>query len=80
MWVKKGDPYPLIKAMNVKRLPTLLKLACSEWLCKWRGWVTHARIDEDPAIRGHDLCFDRTCQIAAASRNVGWQMKNSSRL
>ena len=26
------------------------------------GWVTHTRIDEDPAIGGHDLCFDKTCQ------------------
>ena len=29
---------------------------------QWRGWVTHARIDENPGIRGHDLCFDKTCQ------------------
>ena len=21
-WVKKGNPYPLIKAVNIKRLPT----------------------------------------------------------
>ena len=26
------------------------------------GWVTHARIDENPAIRGHNPCFDKTCQ------------------
>ena len=26
------------------------------------GWVTHARIDENPAIRGHDLCFEKTCR------------------
>ena len=25
-------------------------------------WVTHTRIDENPGIRGHDLCFDKTCQ------------------
>ena len=29
---------------------------------QWNGWVTHARINEDPAISGHDLCFDKTCQ------------------
>ena len=29
---------------------------------RWNGWVTHARIDENPAIRGHDLCFHKTCQ------------------
>ena len=27
-----------------------------------RGWVTHVRIDENPGIRGHDLCFDKMCQ------------------
>ena len=27
-----------------------------------RGWVNHARIDENPRIRGHDLYFDKTCQ------------------
>ena len=29
---------------------------------QWRGWVTHVCIDENPGIRGHDLCFDKTCQ------------------
>ena len=42
--------------------PLALKLACSQGLCKRHGWITHARIDENPAIRGHDLCFDKTCQ------------------
>ena len=28
----------------------------------WRGGITRARIDENPVIRGHDLCFDKTCQ------------------
>ena len=45
--------------------PLALKLAYSQGLCKWYGWVTHARIDENPAIRGHDLCFDKTCQKTA---------------
>ena len=27
-----------------------------------RSWVTHDRIDENPGLRGHDLCFDKTCQ------------------
>ena len=38
----KGNPYPLIKAMNIKRLPTRLKLAYSQGSCKQHGWVTHA--------------------------------------
>ena len=29
---------------------------------RWRGWVTHTRIDGNPVIRGHDLCFDKTCR------------------
>ena len=29
---------------------------------RWRGWVTHTRIDGNLVIRGHDLCFDKTCQ------------------
>ena len=29
---------------------------------QWRSWVTHARIDENPGIRGHDLCFNKMCQ------------------
>ena len=62
MWVKKGNPYLLIKTMNIKRFPTRLKLAYSQGPCKRHGWVTHARIDENPAIRGHDLCFDKTWQ------------------
>ena len=61
-WVRKGNPYLLIKAVNIKCLPTRLKFACTQGLCKRHGWITHARIDENPAIRGHDLCFDKTCQ------------------
>ena len=61
-WVKRGDSYVLIKAVNIERLPTHLKLAYSQGPCKWHGWVTNTRIDENPVIRGHDLCFDKTCQ------------------
>lgn len=42
--------------------PLTLKLAYSQGLCKRHSWVTHARIDENPAIRGHDLCLNKTCQ------------------
>ena len=61
-WVKKGNPYLLIKAVISNSSPLALKLAYSQGLCKWHRWITHARIDENPAIRGHDLCFDKTCQ------------------
>ena len=33
---------------------------------RWCGWVTHAHIDENPVIRGHDLYFDKTCPKTAS--------------
>ena len=60
---RRGNPYPFIKAANIKRLPTHLKTRLfSKGRAERRGWITHARIDENTAIRGHDLCFDKTCQ------------------
>ena len=46
------------------RLPTYLSksLIFSSASTDGAGWVTHTRIDGDPVIRGHDLCFDKTCQ------------------
>ena len=78
-WVKEGNPYLLIKAVNIERLPTRLKLAHSHGLCKQHGWVTHARIDENPAIRGHGLCFDKTCQWQPRLE-MEQQTKNGSKL
>ena len=31
-----------------------------------RGGVTHTRIDENPVIRGHDLCFDKSAKKTAS--------------
>ena len=28
----------------------------------WHGWITQTLIDENPAIRGRDLYFDKTCR------------------
>ena len=53
---------PLKRPRMLNDSPVALKLAYSQGLCKRHGWVTHTRIDENPAIRGHDLCFDKTCQ------------------
>ena len=69
-WAVKGEGVggwgriliPLKGPRMLNASPLALKLAYSQWLCKRHDWVTRARIDEDPAIRGHDLCFDRTCQ------------------
>ena len=40
-------------------------------------WVTHTRIDENPVIRGHDLCFDKTCQEnrLATHAVAGWEKR-----
>ena len=42
--------------------PLALEFAYSQGLYKRHGWVTHTRIDENPAKEGHHLCFDKTCQ------------------
>ena len=61
--MERVDPYPLIWAAETMcpRQPgkTRLSPKCRN---QWRGWVTHACIDENPGIRGHDLYFDKTCQ------------------
>ena len=60
---EKVDPYPLIWADATMRPHQPGKTRLSpKHRNQWRGWVTHARIDENPGIRGHDLCFDKTCQ------------------
>ena len=61
--VKGLDLYPLIWAdvtMHPHR-PDKTRLSPKR-RNQWRGSVTHTRIDEKPMIRGHDLCFDKTCQ------------------
>ena len=51
--VKGLDLYPLIWADAVVRphLPSKTRLPPKR-RDKWRGWVTHVRIDENPVIRG----------------------------
>ena len=60
---EKVDPYPLIWVDATMRAHQPGKTRLSPERCnQWRSWVTHARFDENPEIRGHDLCFDKTCQ------------------
>ena len=60
---EKVDPYPLIWVDATMRphQPGKTRL-CPKRHNRWRGWVSHAHIDENPEIRGHDLSFDKTCQ------------------
>ena len=64
VWVKMGKSYPFIEATKAERLPTgLLRIAYfPSATIDGSGVITHTRIDENPVIRGHDLCFDKTCQ------------------
>ena len=60
---EKVDHYPLIWADATMRphQPGKTRLSPKRH-SQWRSWVTHTRIDENPEIRGHDLCFNKTCQ------------------
>ena len=60
---EKVDPYPLIwvDATTCPHQPGKTRLSPKHHN-QWCGWVTHARIDENPGIRGHDLCFDKMFQ------------------
>ena len=60
---EKVNPYPFIWADETMRPHQPGKTRLSpKHRNQWHGWVTRARIDENPVIRGHDLCFDKTCQ------------------
>ena len=75
---KKVNPYPFIWVDETKRPHEPGKTRLSpKHRNRWRGWVTHTRIDENPVIRGHDLCFDKTCQEnRLATRAVaGWEKR-----
>ena len=37
---------------------------------KWRDWITHVRIDENPVKGVHDLCFDKTSQGNRLAKHV----------
>ena len=50
---REVNPYPFIWADEIKRpqLPGKTRLSPKR-RNRWRGWVTHARIDENLVIRG----------------------------
>ena len=77
--VKRRDLYLFILAVNIKRPPQDLKLACSQGSCEWHSWITQTGIDENPAIRGHDLCFDKMCQWRLCLETRSKRPKNGSK-
>ncbi len=77
--MERVDPYPLIWVAETmshhQPSKTRLPPKCRD---KWRGWVTHVRIDENPVKGVHDLCFDKTCQETASRYVWSWLKKNGS--
>ena len=61
-WVKRWILIPLYGWMRLRVPTSLVNSLISKRRNQWRDWVTHARIDENPGIKGHDLCFDKMCQ------------------
>ena len=60
---EKVDPYPLIWTDEAMRPHQPGKTRLSpQRRNQWRSWITHAHIDENLGILGHDLRFDKTCQ------------------
>ena len=60
---RKGRSVPLYKGREYRTPPPKPKnLPIPKESFPQDDRVTHARIDENPAIRGHDLCVDKMCQ------------------
>ena len=68
---------PFIKAKNIERLLTGLKARLFPRDRQQHGWITHAHINKDPVMRGHDLCFDKTCQWKPHLETRSGRLKNS---
>mgnify|MGYP005823196109 CR=1 FL=1 len=61
--VNKDGPWLLYKGSGYQTPPPKPEnLPIPKESSQWNGWVTHARIDENPMIRGHDLRLDKSCQ------------------
>ena len=71
--MERVDPYPLIWAAETMRphQPGKTRLSPKR-RNQWRGWVTHARIDENPGIRGHDLCLTRRAKETSSHDALRW--------
>ena len=73
---EKVDPYPLIWADATMRphQPGKTRLSPKRH-SQWRGWVTYTHIDENPGIRGHDLCLTRRAKETASLNALRWDSK-----
>ena len=61
--MRRGNTYHFIKSVETVCLPTCpLKSLIPQAPRLMARLGTHTCIDENPAIRGHDLYFDKTCQ------------------
>ena len=63
-WVRTGNSYPFIEATKAVSLPTiLLRIAYfPSAMIDGTGGLPVPALMKNPVIRGHDLCFDKTCQ------------------
>ena len=77
---KEGIVYPLIGRRNTKHpLSSLKTRMFPKRSCEWCGWITKNRIDEDPVMGGHDLCFDKTCQWRLCLETQSERRENGSK-
>jgi hypothetical protein len=71
---------PFIKAMNIETPPPRPQnLSIPKESYQRDGWITHARIDEDPVMKGHDLCYDKTCHRKPHLKVWSGRLKNGSK-
>ena len=76
---EKADPYPLIWADETMRPHQPGKTRLSpKHRNQWRSWVTHARIDENPGIRGHISALIRRAKETASQNVLRWDSNNYS--
>ena len=74
------DPYPLIWADVVvrPRQPGKTHMPPKR-RDKWRGWVTHVRIDENPVKGGYTIsALKRRAKETASQNMLRWKSKNDS--
>ena len=74
------DPCPLIWADAVVRphLPSKTRLPPKRH-DKWRGWVTHVRIDENPVKGGYTIsALTRRAKETASQNMLRWKSENDS--